>query len=174
MRIGVMKDSKTTSEEYTRLPCTWLCHSCCHTYLETSVGEVVIVCWVEFREPIHLCTYVSEEGDDGESPWPETPSLMSYTLRYISFTEVDSVGRVVFREPIHLCTYTLRYVSFVEGVIVSRVPFREPIHLCKYVNEEGVDGEVPYPETPVHMCERGGGRRGSSVPRNAISAVIHT
>ncbi len=25
------------------------------------------------REPMHLCTYVSEEGDDGEAPCSETP-----------------------------------------------------------------------------------------------------
>ena len=37
---------------------------------------------------MHLCTCVSEEGDDGEAPSPETPSLLSYTLRYISFAEV--------------------------------------------------------------------------------------
>jgi hypothetical protein len=33
-----------------------------------------------------------------------TSFLLSYILRYVSFTEVDSVCRVVFREPMHLCT----------------------------------------------------------------------
>ena len=102
------------------------------------------------REPIHLCTSVSEEGDDGEAPFPETSSLLSYTLRYISFTEVDSVGRVVLREPMHLCTYTLKYVSFAEGGSVCRVALREPMHLCTCVSEEGGDGEAPCPETPSH------------------------
>jgi hypothetical protein len=40
MRIGTMKDSKTKTEESTRLTYnTGLYHSCCHTYLETSVSE---------------------------------------------------------------------------------------------------------------------------------------
>ena len=64
---------------------------------------------------------MSEEGDDGEAPFPETSSLLSYTLRYVSFTEVGSVCRVEFREPMHLCTY---------------------------VSEEGDDGEDPFQETP--------------------------
>jgi hypothetical protein len=51
-----------------------------------------------------LCTYVNEEGGDGETVHSETPSLMSYTLRYVSFTETVSICRVVFREPMHLCT----------------------------------------------------------------------
>ena len=38
MRIGVKKDSKPKPEESTRLTYTGLCHSCCHTYLETSVS----------------------------------------------------------------------------------------------------------------------------------------
>ncbi len=34
-----MKDSKTKSEESTRITYTGLSHSCCHTYLETSVSQ---------------------------------------------------------------------------------------------------------------------------------------
>ncbi len=47
---------------------------------------------------------MSEEGDDGEAARLETPSLLSYTLKYVSFVEVDSVCRVALREPMHLCT----------------------------------------------------------------------
>ncbi len=68
-----------------------------------------------------LCTYVNEEGVDGETVHSETPSLMSYTLRYVSFTETVSICRVVFREPMYLCT-------------------------C--VSEEGGDGESVRSETP--------------------------
>ena len=64
---------------------------------------------------------MSEEGDDGETPRPETPSLLSYTLRYVSFAEVGSVCRVALREPIHLCT-------------------------C--ISEEGDDGKAARTETP--------------------------
>jgi hypothetical protein len=53
---------------------------------------------------MHLCTYVSEEGGDGEVSHSETPSLLSYTLTYVSFTEVGRVCRVALREPMHLCT----------------------------------------------------------------------
>jgi hypothetical protein len=70
---------------------------------------------------MHLCTYVREEGDDGEAARAETTSLLSYTLRYFSFTEVGSVCRVALREPMHLCT-------------------------C--VSEEGGDGEAARAETP--------------------------
>ncbi len=64
---------------------------------------------------------MSEKGDDGESACSETSSLMSYTLRYVSFTEVVNVCRVVLREPMYLCT-------------------------C--LNEEGGDGETVYSVTP--------------------------
>ena len=68
-----------------------------------------------------LCTCVSEEGGDGEGAVSEAPSLLSYTLRYVSFAEVGSVCRVALRELMHLCT-------------------------C--VSEEGGDGEAACSETP--------------------------
>ncbi len=39
MRIGTMKDSKTKTEESTRLGYTGFRHSCCHTHLDTSVSQ---------------------------------------------------------------------------------------------------------------------------------------
>ncbi len=123
---------------------------------------------------MHLCTCVSEEGDDGEVARSETPSLLSYTLRDVSFAEVGSICRVVLRAPMHLCTCvneeggdgeaacsetsslllnTLRCVSFARG--------RQSLPNC-----------VERTDAPVHMRE--GGRRGSCVLRNAISAVIDT
>jgi len=99
MKIGVMKDSKTKAEESTRLTYTGLCHSCCHTVTYTlrdvSFTEVGRVCRVALREPMYLCTCVSEEGDDGEDVCSETPSLLSYTLRYVSFGDVGNVYMVV-------------------------------------------------------------------------------
>ena len=77
---------------------------------------------------------MSEEGGDGEGADSETPSLLSYILRYVSLTELDTLCRVGFRDPMHLCTcvseeggdredadseapsllsYILRYVSLV-------------------------------------------------------------
>ncbi len=114
---------------------------------------------------MYLCTCVTEEGDDGESAHSETPSLLSYTLRYVSFTEVGIIYRVSLWEPIHLCTcvneegddgedersktssllsYTLRCVSFAEVGSVCRVALREPMHLCTCVSEEGGDGESAF------------------------------
>ena len=81
---------------------------------------------------MHLCPYM-DRGEDAE----ETPSLLSYTLRYVSLTDLSTVCRVGLREPMHLCTYmdrgedeeeapsllsyTLRYVSLTELGTVSRV-----------------------------------------------------
>jgi hypothetical protein len=47
---------------------------------DVSFTEVGSVCRVALREPMHLCTCVSEEGVDGETACSETPSLLSYTL----------------------------------------------------------------------------------------------
>ena len=42
-----------------------------------------------------LCACVSEEGGDrGEGVGLEASSLSSYTLRYVSLTELDTVCRV--------------------------------------------------------------------------------
>jgi hypothetical protein len=41
-----------------------------------------------------LCVCVSEEGGDGKGAGSETPSLLSYILRYISLTELDTLCRV--------------------------------------------------------------------------------
>jgi hypothetical protein len=99
---------------------------------------------------MHLCTCVSEEGGDGEDADSETPSLLSYTLRYVSLAELGTLCRVGLRDPIHLCTgvneeggdgededsetpsllsYTLRYVSLAELGTLCRVGLRDPMHL---------------------------------------------
>jgi hypothetical protein len=51
-----------------------------------------------------LCGCVREEGGDGEGPVSETPSLLSYILRYVSLTELVTLCRVGWRDPMHLCT----------------------------------------------------------------------
>jgi hypothetical protein len=81
-----MKDSKTKAEESTRLTYTGLCHSYCRTHLDVSVSE---------RSPTSVgLRDVSEEGGDGEAACSETPSLLVYTFRYVSFAEVGSVCRI--------------------------------------------------------------------------------
>ncbi len=69
---------------------------------DVSFSEVGRVCRVALREPMHLCTSVSEEEGDGEAARSETPSLLSYILNYVSFAEVDRVCQVALREPMHL------------------------------------------------------------------------
>ncbi len=82
-----------------------------------------------------LCTCMSEKGGDGEGETSEAPSLLSYTLRYVSFAKLGHVCQFWLREPMHLCacvseeggdgegadseesslmSYTFRYVSFAE------------------------------------------------------------
>jgi hypothetical protein len=51
-----------------------------------------------------LCTYVIEEGGDGEGADVEASSLMSYILRYVSLSELGTLCRVGLRDPMHLCT----------------------------------------------------------------------
>jgi hypothetical protein len=66
-----------------------------------SFTEVGRVCRVGLREPMYMCTYVSEEGGDGEVVRSEMPSLLSYTLRYVSFTlkcENRPANRLTSRE----------------------------------------------------------------------------
>jgi hypothetical protein len=99
-----MKDLKTKTEESIRC-IHWVTSfvlSYIHRYI--SFGEVGRICRTVFREPMHLCTFVSEEGDSGEAPCSETPSLMSYILRNVSFAEVGRICRAVLREPMHRCT----------------------------------------------------------------------
>jgi hypothetical protein len=108
------------------------------------------LCPVGLRDPMHLCTSVSEEGGDGEGVGSEAPSLLSCTLRYVSLAELGTLCRVGFRDPMHLCTgvneegadgegadseatsvmsYTLRYVSLAELGTLCRVGLRDPMHL---------------------------------------------
>jgi hypothetical protein len=51
-----------------------------------------------------MCTCVREEGGDGKDAGSETPSLSSYTLRYVSLEELGTLCRVGLRDPMHLCT----------------------------------------------------------------------
>ena len=50
-----------------------------------------------------LCTCMSEKGGDGEGESSEAPSLLSYTLRYVSFAKLGHVCQFGWRQPIHLC-----------------------------------------------------------------------
>ncbi len=52
-----------------------------HILRDVSFAEVGSVCRVALREPMHLCTCVSEEGGDGEGAHSETPSLLSLQFR---------------------------------------------------------------------------------------------
>ncbi len=51
---------------------------------------------------MYLCTCVSEEGGDGEGTGSEDLSLMSYTLTYVSLTDVVRTCQV--ESSMYLCT----------------------------------------------------------------------
>ena len=91
-----------------------------------------------------MCTCMNEKGGDGEGETSEAPSLLSYTLRYVSFAKLGHVCQFGFREPIHLCacvseeggdgegesseapsllSYTHRYVSFGEWLVPQSIFF---------------------------------------------------
>ena len=58
-----------------------------HTEIRQSLGRrQTMPVWVAIT--MHLCTCVSEEGGDGESTGSEEISLLSYTLRYVSLTDL--------------------------------------------------------------------------------------
>jgi len=79
-----MKDSKTKVEESTRLVYTGLRHISCHTYLEFRRGRQCLSCSVpRIDGPVYMGV---NEGGDGEVECSETPSLLSYTLRYVGST----------------------------------------------------------------------------------------
>jgi hypothetical protein len=90
-------------------------------------------------------------GGDGEDKDSGASSLISYTLKYDSLTELGTLCRVGLREPMYLCvfvceeggdgegtdsgvssllSYTLRYVSLTELDTLCWVGLREPMHLC--------------------------------------------
>jgi hypothetical protein len=85
-----------------------------YTLRYVSLAELGHVCQFGFRQPMHLCVCVSEEGGDGEGSDSEASSLLSCTLRYVSLAEL-----------VHECQFGLR----------------EPMHLCACVSEEVGDGE---------------------------------
>jgi hypothetical protein len=45
-----------------------------------SLAELGTLCRVGLRDPMHLCTCVSEEGGDGEDAGSEAPSWGSATM----------------------------------------------------------------------------------------------
>ncbi len=54
---------------------------------------------------MHLCTCVSEEGDDGKAVLSETPSLLSYTLRYVLSRGRKRLSGCVVKTdaPVYMC-----------------------------------------------------------------------
>ena len=54
---------------------------------------------------MHLCTCVNEEGGNGEGVGSEALSLLSYTLRYVSLSDLDRlpVWVVITDAPVYMC-----------------------------------------------------------------------
>ncbi len=57
-----------------------------------------------------------EEGGNGEGEVSKDPSLLSYTLRYVSLAELGNVCQVGLREPMYLCTCVNKEGGDGEGV----------------------------------------------------------
>ncbi len=70
-----------------------------------------------------LCTYVNEEGGDGERVVSEELSQLSYTLRYVSLTDLGRLCQV------GLITWT-GYEQFIIKSIKREVKTR-PIYDCR-------------------------------------------
>ncbi len=62
----------------------------------------------------------TEVGWDGEGVVSEGTSLLSYTLRYVSLTEVDTVCQFGLREPMHLCACVSEEGGDGEGMILLK------------------------------------------------------
>jgi hypothetical protein len=99
-----------------------------------------------------MCTYVSEEGGDREGVDSEAPSLLSYTLRYVSLAELVNVFQVGLREPMHLCPFVneeggdgnlyMRYYSLVVYYeSMKRELKTRPIYECRYDERLKTKGE---------------------------------
>jgi hypothetical protein len=65
---------------------------------------------------MYLCTCVREEGVDGEGVGSEVTSLLSYTLKYVSLTDLDRLCQFGFRYPMYLCTCVREEGGDGEGV----------------------------------------------------------
>ncbi len=71
-----------------------------------------------------LCTVIRERGGwDGVGERSETPSLLSYTLRYVSLAELGHVCQFGLREPIH------PWVVYYESI--KREPKIRGINKCR-------------------------------------------
>jgi hypothetical protein len=96
---------------------------------------------------MHLCTCVSEEGGDGEATRSDTPALLSYTLRCVSFAEVDRVCRVSLREPMHMCTCVSE-----ETCISQHEPFLFKKEILEVLASLEI-GDDPHRENPRRFDE---------------------
>jgi uncharacterized membrane protein len=70
-----------------------------------SLTELDRGCQFGFREPMHLCACVSEEGGDGEGAGSEASFLLTYTLIYVSFADFGRGYLFGLQEP--MCTWVI-------------------------------------------------------------------
>ena len=63
-----------------------------YTLRYISFAEVGSVCRVPLREPMHLCTCMSEEGDDGEAPCPVKIYLEGFSRKRSQETRLGTTG----------------------------------------------------------------------------------
>jgi len=88
------------------------------------------------------------------------PFLLSYILRYVSFTEVGSVYRVTFREPIHLCTSVIEEGDDGEGASSETPSQKMRSKIFKYFHCRVLHQRIVYYESikrelkikPIYEC----------------------
>jgi hypothetical protein len=114
------------------------------------------------KTPKNLCTCVSEEGGDEEGKSSETSSLLSYTLRYVSLTELGTLCRVGLRDPMHLCTYVSEEGGWGRGGCGLRSAISVVIHTW-IRQSRGISHSVPG-WVPRTDCQSRGLRKEGGLP----------
>jgi hypothetical protein len=94
-----------------------------------SLAELDTLCRVGLRDPMHLCTCVSEEGGDGEDAGSETPSLLSCTLRY-SVRQSHSQGKDSYTTVLQMGYDCFRF--FETGLFTSQVVLKVVPHCMSH------------------------------------------
>ena len=96
-----------------------------YTLIYVSLAELVTVCRIGLREPMHLCDCM-HKGGGGEE---EVSSLLSYTLRYVSLVELGTVlnPNLIYVSLVELGTVlnptldTILFQTFQRAMTVQRI-----------------------------------------------------
>jgi len=82
-------------------------------------------------------------GGGGEAVWSETSSLLSYTLRYVSFADVGSVCRVALRVLLLKIQFILQLNKKRLNYKLKGVQFYLPIDISFFFKKKGQRSVTP-------------------------------